>query len=48
MRAELFKEAGRIRDRLARIGNDIGAIDRTLGVLGYKGDLDAALPTPEA
>lgn len=44
-RAELFLEAERIRDRLAEIKNDIGALDRTLDVLGYKGDLDAA---PEA
>ena len=43
-RADLFNEAERIRDRLAEIKNDIGAIDRTLSVLGYTGDLDAALP----
>ena len=43
-RADLFNEAERLRDRLAEIRNDIGAIDRTLGVLGYKGDLDAAMP----
>ncbi|TVR11118.1 MAG: hypothetical protein EA385_01890 [Salinarimonadaceae bacterium] len=43
-RADLFNEAERIRDRLAEIKNDIGAIDRTLGVLGYQGDLDAAMP----
>lgn len=43
-RADLFDEAERIRDRLAEIKNDIGAIDRTLGVLGYEGDLDAAMP----
>lgn len=43
-RADLFNEAERIRDRLAEIRNDLGAIDRTLGVLGYKGDLDAAMP----
>lgn len=29
-RADLFNEAERIRDRLAEIKNDIGAIDRTL------------------
>jgi len=40
----MFNEAERIRDRLAEIKNDIGAIDRTLGVLGYSGDLDAAMP----
>lgn len=43
-RADLFNEAERIRDRLAEIRNDIGAMDRTLNVLGYKGDLDAAMP----
>lgn len=43
-RADLFNEAERIRDRLAEIRNDIGAIDRTLNVLGYTGDLDAAMP----
>lgn len=43
-RADLWNEAERIRDRLAEIRNDIGAIDRTLGVLGYAGDLDAAMP----
>lgn len=43
-RADLFNEAERLRDRLAEIRNDIGAVDRTLGVLGYTGDLDAAMP----
>jgi hypothetical protein len=43
-RADLFNEAERLRDRLAEIKNDIGAIDRTLSVLDYKGDLDAAMP----
>lgn len=43
-RADLFNEAERIRDRLAEIRNDIGAVDRTLSVLGYTGDLDAAMP----
>jgi len=43
-RVELFHEAERIRDRLAEIKNDIGALDRTLGTLGYSGDLDAAMP----
>jgi hypothetical protein len=40
----LFNEAERIRHRLAEIKNDIGAIDRALNVLGYTGDLDAAMP----
>ncbi len=43
-RADSFNEAERIRDRLAEIKNDIGAIDRVLGALGYAGDLDAAMP----
>lgn len=43
-RSDLFNEAERIRDRLAEIRNDLGAIERTLGVLGYDGDLDAAMP----
>lgn len=43
-RADLFNEAERLRDRLAEIRNDLSAIDRTLGVLGYTGDLDAAMP----
>ena len=43
-RVDLFNEAIRLRDRLAEIRNDIGAIDRVLGTLGYKGDLDAAMP----
>lgn len=43
-RADLFGEAERIRDRLAEIRNDIAALDRVLGTLGYEGDLDAAMP----
>lgn len=43
-RADLFNEAERLRDRLAEIRNDLGALDRTLTVLGYTGDLDAAMP----
>jgi len=43
-RVDLFHEAESIRDRLAAIKNDIDALDRTLGVLGYEGDLDAAMP----
>ena len=43
-RADLFGEAERIRDRLAEIKNDVAAIDRVLGTLGYTGDLDAAMP----
>ncbi len=43
-RADLFNEAERNRDRLAAIKNDVAAIDRVLGTLGYAGDLDAAMP----
>jgi hypothetical protein len=43
-RADLFGEAERIRDRLAEIKNDVAALDRVLGSLGYTGDLDAAMP----
>ena len=43
-RADLFNEAERIRDRLAEIKNDVSALDRVLGTLGYAGDLDAAMP----
>lgn len=43
-RADLFNEAIRIRDRLAEIKNDIGALDRVLGTLGYTGNLDAEMP----
>lgn len=43
-RADLFNEAVHIRERLAAIKNDIDAMDRTLIVLGYEGDLDAAMP----
>jgi hypothetical protein len=39
--ADLFNEAERIRERLGEIKNDIGALERTLNVLGYAGDLDA-------
>ena len=41
-RADLFAEADRLRDRAAEIRNDVSALDRTLGSLGYAGDLDAA------
>jgi hypothetical protein len=43
-RADLFNEAERIRDRLAEIRNDLGAIDRTLGVLGYTGHRRCGMP----
>jgi hypothetical protein len=43
-RADLLGEAVRLRDRIAEIRNDVAAIDRVLTALGYKGDLDAAMP----
>jgi hypothetical protein len=43
-RADLFNEAERIRDRLAEIRNEIDALDRVLGTLGYTGNLDAEIP----
>jgi hypothetical protein len=43
-RSDLFSEAERLRDRMGEIRNDIGAIDRVLGTLGYTGDLDAEMP----
>jgi len=43
-RSEMFNEAERIRDRLAEIKNDVGAIDRVLETLAFKGDLDALMP----
>lgn len=43
-RADLFGEATKLRDRLAEIKNDVAALDRVLGTLGYEGDLDAAMP----
>ena len=43
-RVDLFHEAERIRDRLAEIRNDVAALDRVLGTLGYTGDLNAAMP----
>lgn len=43
-RADVFGEAILIRERRAEIKNDIEALDRTLGTVGYKGGLDAAMP----
>ena len=43
-RVDLFDEALGLRDRLAEIKNDVAAIDRVLGTLGYKGDLEAQMP----
>ena len=43
-RIDLIHEAERIRDRLAEIKNDVIAIDQTLRVLGYEGELDSIMP----
>lgn len=43
-RVDLFHEAERLRDRLAEIKNDIGALDRVLDTLGYEGEFDALMP----
>ena len=43
-RGELFNEAERITERLAEIKNDIKAMDKTLRVIGYEGDLDKIMP----
>jgi hypothetical protein len=43
-RSDLFNEAMRLRDRTAEIKNDVDAIDRVLGTLGYTGDLDKEMP----
>lgn len=43
-RADMFNEAERIRDRMAEIKNDVAALDRVLGTLGYSGDLDSIMP----
>lgn len=43
-RSDLFAEASKLRDRIAEIKNDVSALDRVLGTLGYEGDLDAAMP----
>lgn len=36
-RKQLMHEAGAIKERLAVIGNDVQALDRTLETLGFKG-----------
>ena len=43
-RGEMFNEAERITERLAEIKNDIKALDKTLRLVGYEGDLDAIMP----
>lgn len=43
-RSELMGDAQRLRERLAHVGNDIEALDRTLISLGYQGDLKGVQP----
>jgi hypothetical protein len=43
-RADLFNEAERITERLAEIKNDVKALDKTLRLVGYEGELDAIMP----
>ncbi|WP_323015483.1 hypothetical protein [Devosia sp.] len=43
-RSELFGEAEKLRQKLAEIHNDIGAVDRALSICGYEGDLAADTP----
>lgn len=43
-RAALFQEAERITERLAEIKNDVKALDKTLRLVGYEGELDAIMP----
>lgn len=44
-RAELMADARELRERMAVVGNDIAALDRTLETLGYQGDLKAPMGT---
>ena len=43
-RGELFNEAERITERLGEIKNDVKALDATLKLVGYTGELDAIMP----
>jgi hypothetical protein len=43
-RGEMMGEAQKYREEMARIGNDIDALDRTLIALGFKGDLKSVTP----
>ena len=42
-RAELMADARELRERMAVVGNDIAALDRTLETLGYQGDMKAPI-----
>jgi len=43
-RGEMFNEAERITERLGEIKNDLKALDKTLRLVGYKGELDSIMP----
>ena len=43
-RAEVLREADVAAYRVAELRNDLAAIDRTLALLGYRGDADAVMP----
>lgn len=43
-RSDLFNEAEQLTERLAKIKNDVSALDRTLTTIGYKGELDMIMP----
>jgi len=43
-REELQRENGELRERIAVISNDIGAIDRVLDSFGYAGELNGRTP----
>lgn len=43
-RRDLLTEAELLRDRIAEIRNDLSALDRILGTLGFNGDLEGMMP----
>ena len=43
-RQSMVTESERLKERLAEIKNDIGTIDRTLDMIGFKGDLVGMSP----
>jgi hypothetical protein len=46
-RAKLMADARELRKRMAVVGNDIAALDRTLETLGYQGEMPRANRHPE-
>lgn len=43
-REELQRENAELRERMAVLANDIEAIDRVVGTLGYQGELEGRTP----